>query len=33
VKFNNRPKRKINFDGGEEDAWIEASDDDAKCRC
>jgi hypothetical protein len=33
VKFNNRPKRKISFDGGDEDAWIEASDDDAKCRC
>ena len=33
VKFNDHPKRKISFDDGDEDAWIEASDDDAKCRC
>jgi hypothetical protein len=33
VKFNNHPKKKISFDDGDEDAWIGASDDDAKCRC
>jgi hypothetical protein len=33
VKFNDHPKKKISFDDGDEDAWIEASDDDAKCRC
>jgi len=33
VKFNDHPKKKISFDDGDEDAWIAASDDDAKCRC
>jgi hypothetical protein len=33
VKFNDHPKKKISFDDGDEDAWIDASDDDAKCRC
>jgi hypothetical protein len=33
VKFNDHPKKKISFDDGDEDTWIDASDDDAKCRC
>jgi len=33
VKFNNRPKKKISFDGGEEGSWIATSDEDAKCKC